>query len=206
MAETIEEFVTERGIKCLLHFTNLTNLASILEHGLLPKGELHLADVEYTCNDTMRLDGTDAVCASISFPNYKMFWGLRQEQPNDEWVILVIYARVLFEARCAFCPTNAASASVTMIPLEERMTLAALQGMYGDFEGTARSELKLPNHYTTNPQAEVLLLDGVPKDYLAGVLVATESLKAKLKATHTGLRVKLSPPHFLYRHDYEHWR
>lgn len=207
MANTIEEYVGERGIKWLLHFTRLGNLASILDRGLVTRdiivGEASCAGVY---NDAYRLDRTNAVCASISFPNYKMFWGLRRDHGDVEWVIVVIHPAALWLLKCAFCQTNAASSSVTAIPLVQRSTLAALQRMFDDFGDTPRARLGLPPNYPTNPQAEVLLLDGVPRDFILGVYVQTEAMKEKVKLAHPDLTVVVNTTYFSYRRDYEHWR
>ena len=45
MATTIEEFVDERGIRSLFHFTRLKNLPSILKRGLLIKKACDAAGV-----------------------------------------------------------------------------------------------------------------------------------------------------------------
>jgi hypothetical protein len=127
MSKTIQEFVAEREIKVLTHFTRETNLASILQRGLVCRDTLVSDGKANICNYQLRLDGTNAVCASIAFPNYKMFWGLRKDNPGVEWVVLGIRPSVLWETRVAFCSANAASAGVTVIPLQQRMGLSAFQ-------------------------------------------------------------------------------
>lgn len=206
MARTIEEFVAEREIKWLFHFTRINNLGSILQRGLVTRNILVREGSEAVCNDQYRYDGTDAVCVSIEFPNYKMFYSLRQSNLDNEWVVLVIHPCVLWMVRCAFCQTNAASAVVTNIPLPQRMTLSALQLMYTDFGGIQRATLNIPNSYPTNPQAEVLLLDGISPQYIAGVLVPTNAMKERLIAMYPGLTVVFAPRYFKYRTDYEHWK
>jgi len=202
--DTIEEFVRERSINGLFHFTRATNLGSILERGLITRDILIQEGKREACNDQFRYDATDAICVSIGFPNYKMFWSLRQNNEDIEWVVLVIRSRALLE-RCVFCQTNAASARVTAIPLQQRMSLDALKLMYLDFDQTQRATLNIPSDYPTNPQAEVLRLDGIPRQYISGVLVQTKALKQELEAKYPGLPVKLAPNYFLYRSDYAHW-
>lgn len=203
MAATIREFVDTRGIKALFHFTRAENLASILQQGLVTRDVVGDGGV---CNDPYRIDGTNAVCVSIGFPNYKMLWGLRQDNPDTEWVIVVLHARALWEMQCAFCQANAASAQVTAIPLPQRMTLGALQIMYADFGGKQRAALNIPDHFPTNPQAEVLALDGIPREYVGGVLVRTNAMKVHVETAFPGTPVKLAPNYFRYRQDYEHWK
>ena len=205
MATTIQEFVAERGIKLLMHFTRAKNLDSILARGLVPRNTLALEGFE-GFNDQYRIDGTDAVCLSIDFPNYKMFYGIQRDHPGETWVILCIHPQVLWDLDCAFCTANAASNGVTAIPLDQRKTLASMQAMYADWPGKARSELNLPNNYPTNPQAEVLALQGVPRRYIVAVLTLNESVRQELIAKYPGVKMRVSAGHFRYRRDFAHWK
>lgn len=203
---TIQEFAAERGIKALFHFTRIENLDSILRHGLLTRSQCVEQNCRAVFNDAYRIDATDAVCASISFPNYKLFWPFRCDTRGAEWVVIVLHASVMWESSSAFCTANAASAAVTAKPLEERTGLAALKLMFEDFGTTARADLGIPNHYTTNPQAEVLLLEGAPRKYIGGVVVPTQAIKAKLEAAFPGLQLKLNGGYFGARRDHGHWK
>lgn len=205
MTKTIQDFVANRGIKLLMHFTNAKNLDSILKRGLLPRGKLALDGFD-GFNDQYRIDGTDAVCLSIDFPNYKMFYGIQRDHPGETWVILCIHHQALWDLDCAFCATNAASNSVTSIPLDQRMKLASLEAMYADWPGKARLELDLPNNYPTNPQAEVLALQGVPRRYIVGVLTLNETVRQELMARYPGVEMRASARHFRYRRDFAHWK
>src|SRR5450830_1213049 len=112
----VQASAVAKGIHSLYHFTRIENLSSILQNGLLQKNYLTQNIPGALCNDPLRIDGTDAVCATIGFPNYKMWHGLKCDSPNAEWVLLVLKSEVLWERDCAFCKTNAASGSVTAIP------------------------------------------------------------------------------------------
>ncbi|GLQ47829.1 hypothetical protein GCM10007862_28800 [Dyella lipolytica] len=203
IARYIEAFATERQVRYLMHFTRLANLDSILAQGLIPRNRLVNKD---GCNDDMRLDGTDAICASIEFPNYQMFYRLRQENPDVQWVVVVINAAVLWKTRVAFCQCNAASNLVTDISIAERMTLQAFRAMYDDFGEKRRVDLGILDKLPTHPQAEVLLLDGVPRDAILGVIVEKEDLKQRLEAAYPGLIVRTIPGYFSPRKDFKHWK
>lgn len=206
MAKTIEQFVAERGIKSLLHFTRESNLSTILKYGLVTRERLTRSGKDL-CNDQHRIDGTDAVCATISFPNYKMFWGLRQGNPGVDWILLVVDPSVLWKTQVAFCTANAASNTVTKIPLDERMGLPAFRAMFNDYDDErTRDKLKLPDAYPTNPQAEVLLLEGVPLSLIKGALVLNNVQKNRLEAQHSGFRVVADARAYRYRSDFEHWK
>ncbi len=79
--KSVLSILEKRNIRNLIHFTRAENLLGIIENGLLPRDCLD-AD---TCifNDEYRYDQCeDAVCTSIEFPNYKMFFSLRNAHPN----------------------------------------------------------------------------------------------------------------------------
>lgn len=75
MATIIEEFAIERGIKSLFNFTRVDNLPSILTEGLLTREACALAGIDPAINDLHRYDGTGAISATISYPNYRMAVG-----------------------------------------------------------------------------------------------------------------------------------
>ncbi|NKI72371.1 DUF4433 domain-containing protein [Collimonas pratensis] len=205
MANTIQEYSVERGINYLVHFTRTSNLDSILRRGLVPRNVLTLEGYG-AFNDQYRFDGTHAICLSIGFPNYKMFWGIRQDNKDVDWAILVIHSSALWMLPCAFCVTNAASAPIAAIPLEQRRNLATLQAMYADWGDKTRAVLNIQDHYPTNPQAEVLMLNGVPKNYILGVIVLNTAKQQELQARYPGLDVRVNARYFRYRQDYAHWK
>lgn len=203
---TIQEVATTRGIKALFHFTRIENLDSILRHGLLTRSECAARNCGAIFNDAYRIDGTGAVCASISFPNYKLFYPFRCATPGVEWVLIALYPSVMWELPSAFCTANAASAQVTAIPLEGRKGVHAFQRMFEDFGEKKRADLNIPDHYTTNPQAEVLLLEGAPMKYIGGVVVPTQAIKIAVETQCPSLQIKLNGGYYDGRRDYEHWR
>lgn len=205
MATTIQAYATEIGVKYLVHFTRESNLESILQRGLVPRDTLALEGFD-GFNDQVRADRTHAVCVSIGFPKYKMWFGIKQDNPNVEWVILVIRPNALWELSCAFCSANAALGSISAIPLPQRQTVQAFQAMYEDFPGKERVNLGIPNDWPTNPQAEVLMLQGVPLRYIAGVIVRTDAQKARLEQRYPGLQIRVYASYFRYRKDYAFWK
>lgn len=205
MANTIQEYVNERDIRCLVHFTRERNLDSILDRGLVPRNILESQG--YTdFNDQYRRDGTNAVCVSIGFPNYRMFYRIRQEDKDCDWVILVIDPSALWLLPCAFCVTNAATSIVTAIPLAKRKDLSSFQAMYADWGEKTRELLNINKHLPTNPQAEVLMLDGVPKEYIFCVLVANNAKQRELKTRYPSLDIRSYPGYFSARTDFLHWK
>lgn len=214
-AMEIKRFVEKRGINSLLHFTRLTNIPGILKHGLLGRESIATKGLKAEFNDQYRYDNAiDSVCASISFPNYKMFYSLQQRNVEEDWVVVRLSPRVLWEIPCAYCTSNAASSKVAGTPIEERMRFKALASMFEDISpNIKRDSLGIPNEYATDPQAEVLILDFVDPSYILDINV---NGKNKIKDIVTMQR--LFQPYFdsfkflhneslfTYRKDYEHWR
>ncbi len=205
MANTIQEYATQRGIKFLVHFTQASKLENILQRGLVTR-DILINEGHNDFNDQYRFDGTNAVCLSIGFPNYKMFFSIRQANKDIDWVVLAIKPEALWELPCAFCVANAASANVTAVNLEARRNLAALQAMYADWGDKTRAILKINDSYPTNPQAEVLMLNGVPRSYILGVIVLNKDKQQELQIKHPGLEVRAHAGYFRYRTDYAHWK
>jgi hypothetical protein len=205
MATTVQEYATEIGVKQLLHFTRESNLESILKRGLVTRNTLALEGFG-SFNDNVRADYTHAVCVSIGFPNYKMWWGIRKDNPNVDWVLLVIEPRALWELPCAFCSANAALGSVAAIPLAKRQTLQAFQGMYDDVPGKVRAKLQIPGYWPTNPQAEVLMLQGVPRNYIRGVVTLNAEQEKRINEKYPGLKTWVAAGYFRYRKDYDFWK
>lgn len=202
---TIEQYANLRGIRSLIHFTRKDNVASILQHGLVTR-DLLIQNGFNNYNDKVRVDYTSAICTTISFPNYKMFYRLQMENPSVEWAVFEIHPSALWELDCAFCTTNAASASVTAVGIEERKTLAAFQAMFGDASGKIRQTLNIPDEYTTDPQAEVLFNDGIPREYIMNVNVKTPLERTALMNAHQNIDIWYDWSYFSPRNDFAHWK
>jgi hypothetical protein len=77
----IQQICDERDIETLVHFTRVENLSSILQNGLLSRKALETSGQQFLFNDPDRIDGhKEAICLSISFPNYKMFYPIREDK------------------------------------------------------------------------------------------------------------------------------
>jgi hypothetical protein len=208
-------YVASRGVKHLVHFTRVENVDGILTRGLIGREDLGAEGLEFLVNDQHRFDyQPNATCLSISFPNYKMFYALRQKDPAADWAVLRLKPEILRDKRCAFARMNAASREMACTPLEERTSKSALESMFLDHDGFPhRVTLRIPDHYTTNPQAEVLALQEIEPKYIQDVLfnakgkIQNIELVRQLVRNHKGMTQFLyGPPYFQPRSDYTHWR
>lgn len=204
----MRNILVERQVHKLYHFTQANNLKNIFKYGLLSRCELESRGIDCFINDEYRYDEClEAICTSIEFPNYKMFYKLRCDNPDIDWVVLELDANIICDVKCAFNWTNAGDSKSYSIPLNQRMTKSALEDLFNDKDGyPSREDLRIPDCYPTNPQAEVLIFDIIPIDYINSVNFIDED---------TLLRYKEIVPHsidaiiddelFRWRNDYEYW-
>jgi len=205
---TIERSANQRGVDFLLHFTRVENVGSILEHGLIPKDQCTQREIAAVINDELRLDGfPNATCLSIGFPNYKMFYAMRQRDKSVQWAVFAIDRSVLWTKDCAFCVANAASGSVTQIPIANRKTLAAFERMYDEYpDRPPRSTLGISAGAPTNPQAEVLVFEQIEPQLIVGVAFNSAQLVEDFQPHGGGREVLHAPELFRPRKDFKHWK
>jgi hypothetical protein len=188
----IEHEVRRRGISSLYHFTRAENVAGILREGLLPRNAL---PPDALISDLQRLDGRPhTVSISVSHPNSKMFYAKRCNGPEDAiWVVLELSPSVLFEKRCVFSHTNAASSSVSSRPEDELVTPEAFCSIFK--RGLGQEDM--PLDIASDGQAEVLVIGAVESRYIIAVHVMRASDIGALDAGSVPVRVtqRLFYPH-----------
>lgn len=203
----LQNAIQTRDIKYLLHFTRLENLNRILSEGLKPKDILVAEGMPFLWNDAQRLDRrTNALCCSIGHPNYKMFYSLRCEHSGSEWVVLAIKPSILWRKDVAFCFTNAASSSITRLPLHSLKGVNAFNKLFDEVVGKpTRQELGLANNFPTDPQAEILVFDVIEPDDIFGVAFQFQARCDEYKVRLPDKQVLCNSKYFSSRHDYQHW-
>ncbi|MGE3752768.1 MAG: DarT ssDNA thymidine ADP-ribosyltransferase family protein [Planctomycetota bacterium] len=209
-ARRIQGLCRRRGIVEVLHFTRASNLPGIVQGGLAPVVTTSSrSDLRCTRNDLLRIDGhLNANCLSLSFPNYRMFYSLRCRNPDVAWVVLSFDVRVLWETPCAFYPTNAASNAMRGLDPAGQAGAMSLEAMFSHDVGH-RQAYGLPQNYTTDPQAEVLVFATLRSDLIRSVYTPSTGgvepgLRAVLRRRNVAIRVADSI--FGQRHDWSAWR
>jgi len=202
----MQTFVATRGIPSLLHFTRLANLPAILANGIMPRHTLIEGGVPFEHNDEIRLDGhQDASCFTIGWPNYKMFYTARCNNPGVKWAVIECSSSILWEKDCIFSAENAASGTARAVPDVVRRGVLGIRAMYAETVGKpTRAEMGLPAHFPTNPQAEVLVFGVVEPRYFLHVHIDDWQSRQAFAAAHATLSFRggWEGP----RADYQHWR
>ncbi|MGP2655424.1 DarT ssDNA thymidine ADP-ribosyltransferase family protein [Malaciobacter sp. WC5094] len=204
----MESFLRLREINYLVHFTNIKNLNSILTHGLITRDALISSNTQYCYNDENRHDGLkNGICCSIMFPNYKMFYPLRINNPDEKWCVLVINKNVLYNRICVFSNENAASHNVTSMNIGDRLGLNGLSNLYrDDIQGwPKRNTLNIPNSFPTNPQSEVIVLGNIPLDLIQGVVFSSEEERTVYTQLYPNLNTVVYTDFFYPRQDHNFW-
>lgn len=211
--QAIRDFCEERGIREIIHFTHSDNLPTILQMGLLSIRELRARNIQYRFNDQQRIEGReDAICLSISFPNYKMFYRYRQN--SNLFVVVSLDPKILWELDCFFCPTNAASTEVLKLMRYSPSALRGAAALQRMFEETRpyrekvirRVDLGIPSHYTTDPQAEVLCFQPISTDYIQAIYHSGyPEVVAKVPDPFKPI-IQSAGSYFSPRQDYAHWQ
>lgn len=170
-------YLKVRGVNNLYHFTSILNLKNIIGQGLLTRDKLRKSAWK---NDFERLDKTNGICLSISFPNYSMFYKYRQKRNNMRWVVLELDPLVVLDKNCIFCYTNASSIEFQGNIYKDRLNnISGLKKLYEDpltytFKSVPLSRnSNIPTDYPTDAQAEIIVLDDIQKKYIKNFIVET---------------------------------
>lgn len=212
--ERLQNFILDRGIKYLLHFTPIVNLRSILRLGFVPRKFLDMPGIKEAIRpsfpDSLRLDGQrDCFCLSISWPNYKMFWMKRNNIPTD-WVVIKLNVESITQYHCLYYKTNAASQE------SRKRGPGPIEEMF--YDNGIRNQLCIEESYTTDPQAEVLSFSRISPECIEEIYVEkmTKGLnrefnflvRQNLLQSDDGNKIKVSEDKNFFgpRKDFRFWQ
>lgn len=173
------DVLNQRGVTRLCHFTKIQSLTHILssEEGILATS--HVKSDSKNQVDSVRADGElDYVCCSIEYPNS---WFLCDAENRNEdsifrdWVIIYIKPEVLNIRDVKVCWCNSAKEYGRFIrPGNTENTQALFAQRVSSFS-YPRTERML-ECCTTDAQAEILIKDNIPRNYLMGIAVGREEV------------------------------
>ncbi len=180
-----------RKIKFLIHFTECTNLLSIVQNNmLLSHDKLEELSIDYKditeINDLMRIDGfTDYINLSIDHPNYYLLRKFRQKMnaAHINWCILKIDPKYIYHKDTLFSVGNAASNSSK----SNYKITGDLEKFKMLFENTVYmgpnvwNRRNLKDNFTTDIQAEVLVKEFIPFEDILEVCFENSELLNRIK-------------------------
>ena len=186
------EVFAERGVTRLCHFTKVQSLTHIL---LSPDGILSTSKINKDILnqvDPVRADGkTDYVCCSIEYPNS---WYLDNAKNRDdsaifrEWAIMYIDIEILKHRDVKVSECNAAKSNgIYICDGNEKNCKHLFENRVSSFQ-YPRTEQMLRN-CPTNAQSEVMIRDGIPRDFIRGIAVGDEETAATIYAMEKTLGV-----------------
>lgn len=213
--EKIQQDITVRKISCLTHFTDISNLDSIMKHGLLSIKSLNNDNINYLNNDDLRLEGRqNSISLSIEFPNYQMFYKYRECQIiKKNMIVLLIDPLLILEKDCLFFYKNAASSEFCCYNDEKLRDIESWKAMFkSSVDNRQREQLHIPNNYTTSPQAEILCLEKIEPRYIKEIVYSTQDDYNRFGKLHPNI-FNYQEQSFIYpnafyhspRNDYAHW-
>ena len=179
------DILTARGVTRLCHFTLLKNLTHIIssENGILASDSIRY-DTK-TVNDSKRYDGKpNYVCNSVEYPNS---WFLNNATDNNsdkifkDWVVLYIDLRILNIKKAKFCPCNAAKGKGRYIEDNLENISSIFNSNVLNYNRTSNMISACP----TNGQAEILIKDNIPREYIVGIAVGNEDIAKRVYAMLT---------------------
>lgn len=186
-----QQEIAKRGINYLIHFTECTNLLSIVQNRiLLSNNQLKLLDNEYLditeINDYARLDGlSNYVNISIEHPNYHLLnkFKERMNEPHISWCILKIDAKHIYNKDTLFSVSNAASS--------DSRNKYVISGDFNKFKQLFNDTVYIGRYtwrrnnlkakYTTDIQAEILVKDYLPYDDIVEICFEDDEIMNRIK-------------------------
>lgn len=208
----IYQKLIEKNVKYLVHFTEISNLESIMTNGLLSINSMDNDNIKYNNNDLFRFEGyPNSISLSIDFPNYQMFFKYRKQK---NMVLLLLKPQLILEKECLYFYKNAASSEFRNNNINIQNSIENFEKMYAQsIDNIQRSPL-IPNNYTTHPQAEILCLNSIEPSYIDMILYKDRDDWNSFNKTYPFIRNYQEksyintniPKYFSYRDDWELWK
>lgn len=170
------EVIKKREIKYLIHFTPTINLLGIFEEQKILSrklieqlviNNLDILDyIEFT--DSHRFDDKNFINLSIQSPNASLFKKFRSKTQQDchvKWCVLKIDTKYIYHIDTIFSITNAANSynknniRITGDIEKFKLMFSPSIDIINSYGNKKLNRGNLPNNYTTDEQAEVLVRD-----------------------------------------------
>lgn len=167
----MKQLVVDKNITALYHFTKVSNLSTILKHGILSISELEKWNMLYDNNDASRLDRRIyGVSCSIMWPNHKMLFVKSRESENDKYVLVKLKPNVLWDLDCLFFKSNAAKKELQQMHDDYFRGVNAFKRLFEYCVYERKRNLDTKAYWPTDVQAEVVVLNQIPVRYIAEII------------------------------------
>ena len=161
--EEIRDTVSARGIRQLVHFTNVNNLTSIFDNKqLLSLQKLQKSGVKFNNNDDKRLERFhNCLCCSLTSININLLIEYLRRSGYKSFCILKLNPRYIYKQGTYFSMSNAAREAKNEIL---QFTFDGLHGFNHLFDNQINNiqrDINCPDNQPTDLQAEVLIEDSI---------------------------------------------
>ena len=162
----IINILKNRNITKLIHFTDVRNMPSILEHGILPPKRLKEDGIEPHSNDPNRFDNQlEGISVSIMKRNQHVLKKFHNRDPR-QWVEIEINPDVAVTKNCLFYQTNASNGKYKDVNEEYLRSSKAFASIFDEQVITKGKTYKRDNkksYEPTDEQAEIIVRWKIPK-------------------------------------------
>ena len=161
----VSEFLENRSIRNILHFTHTLNLISILTKGLKSLESIGKAGIINETHDIGRYDEIrQGIFCSIAYPNIWMLNGKENINPQD-YAILEIMENALFLQHFAAFPGNSARNELKTHAEENLDQYVGVTGLRRMFlNKDLRNKQNVPKNEPTDLQAEIIFFNELNPD------------------------------------------
>ncbi|MTJ30245.1 DarT ssDNA thymidine ADP-ribosyltransferase family protein [Aphanizomenon sp. UHCC 0183] len=174
--QDFKSIIDQRDIKHLIHFTRFESVTAIIGEGkILPRNQLHNIGYEWKelvmPNSKVRRDDTKNLNTSIMHPNIYLLNIFRDRwSPGSRFCIIGINPEYIYEEKTEFSITNATYQPARQFGINgsintfESVFMNKVSGKpKGNYQWeTTFRKPTLPDYYTTDPEAEVLIQSQIP--------------------------------------------
>lgn len=170
MKEEYLKVLYDNKIKAIYHFTNISNLESIMKYGICNRKYMNENKINYEYTDANRFDKQiDCISLSINQTNKSMLMSKTNKFYND-WIIIELDAEQIinkFYNKIYYCKNNAASSEMINLLKNNKEYLKSVSAFKNMFENN--------KNYS---QGELLLEGNIPFEFVTNIYV--KSLQEKL--------------------------
>ena len=170
----IINFLESRKVNHLLHFTEVSNLKSILNIGLTNREFLTENKIDFKKSDEIRLDYLErTVSLSIAYPNKKMLDFKKTYGNSSNYIVLEVSLNILYEndSNYVFMPGNAARTDLKNDAMRFPEKYVGLTGL---------SRMFPPKRYRNNRN----IMASIPLDIQAEIMFFNDIKPEKIQRIH----------------------